>query len=132
MSDKQTFWLVWSPRSGRPRIKHWFRDAAEREAKRLAAKYEGRHFYVLEMIGYEIVGDPLLNKREMRRMADPAKNSQPGGSMDQDERNETSSEQPTTGATETTGSAEQQAIDQGDGATGEPKVEEEETTGAPV
>lgn len=75
MSDKSKFWLVWSPRGkwhGWPSKKHESVESAQAEALRLAAKFHGRHFYVMEMIGYEIIGEPLSNKKERALAADPA------------------------------------------------------------
>ena len=46
------FWLVWSPRSGLPRVKQTSREKAESEAVRLSALNPGRHYYVCEVIGF--------------------------------------------------------------------------------
>ena len=67
MSDKPKFWVVWNPRGkrqGYPLVRQESLERAQGEAHRLATKFPGRHFYVLEMVGYAIEGEPLLNKRE--------------------------------------------------------------------
>jgi hypothetical protein len=43
------FWIVWNPHSATPpRFRHASREAAEREAERLAAARPGQIFMVLE------------------------------------------------------------------------------------
>lgn len=43
------FWLVWSPNGDRPpSYRHATEDAALREANRLADRFPGREFYVMQ------------------------------------------------------------------------------------
>lgn len=51
----KVFYLVWSPRGDNPRARHATETEAIQEADRLAKKYQGRHFYVLESVGYSKV-----------------------------------------------------------------------------
>lgn len=41
------FWLVWCENGGTPTVRHESPDAAEREARRLAAAHPGKSFLVL-------------------------------------------------------------------------------------
>lgn len=52
------FWLVWCPTSDKsPREKHETQPLAQREAERLAAKYPGQMFYVVEALSYSLKAD---------------------------------------------------------------------------
>lgn len=45
------FWLVWCPEGRKPpKYQHNIKESAEREAARLAEKYPGEEFYVMEAI----------------------------------------------------------------------------------
>lgn len=46
----QDFYVVWSPDSGPPSVKHRDRDTATDEARRLAAVHPGREFFVLAAV----------------------------------------------------------------------------------
>lgn len=65
--NKDKFWLVYSPRSKTPpRVRHNSFLSAETEAGRLAKLNPGRHFYMLEMVGYMIHGEGTVTAREMQ------------------------------------------------------------------
>lgn len=64
------FWVVWSPRGGQVRVRHASAERAHEEAVRLANKFHGRHFYVLEMTSFAIVGPETLTKSQQKRQAD--------------------------------------------------------------
>ena len=70
LAEGKRFWLIWSPRSGRgPRVVHATLASAEQEATRLSQKYPGRHFYVLEPIGFVMEGDEIPTENQARRAA---------------------------------------------------------------
>jgi hypothetical protein len=57
-----SFWLVWCP-EGRypPKFEHGTKLKAEKEAVRLAEKYPGKEFYVMECSGMACrIGDKTL------------------------------------------------------------------------
>ena len=62
------FWMVWSPRGGPPRRRHSALADAQAEATRLSARFHGRHFYVLQMVDYRIVGEPTLTERQIQEL----------------------------------------------------------------
>lgn len=45
------FWVVWCETGANPKVQQMTKDDAETEAKRLAQKYPGKKFHVLESIG---------------------------------------------------------------------------------
>jgi hypothetical protein len=61
------FWLVWNPRSGAPSYKHASFEQAQSEAVRLSEKYTGRHYYVLQCLGYAMTGQPTLTPGQLAR-----------------------------------------------------------------
>ena len=63
------FWLVWSPRGHVPTKKHQSFEIAEGEADRLAKIRPGRHFYVLECVGFAMEGENQPTKRQAERAA---------------------------------------------------------------
>lgn len=66
--EKQKFWTVWSPRGGRAKVRHASFEESRDEAARLSAKFPGRHFYVMEMVGYSIVGDETLTRKQRKAL----------------------------------------------------------------
>jgi hypothetical protein len=59
-THKSLYWVVWSPRSRRPPyFRHTSLDSAAAEAERLAALNPGRHFYVLQCVGFVMNGDEV-------------------------------------------------------------------------
>ncbi|WVR18321.1 hypothetical protein y223_00041 [Bordetella phage PY223] len=48
---EQKFWLVWCEGKGMPTHKHKTFESAQREAERLARKFPGYEFHVLEWMG---------------------------------------------------------------------------------
>lgn len=48
---EEGFWMVWNPQRNAPRVKHFNRDSAIDEAKRLARENPGEEFVVLQSIG---------------------------------------------------------------------------------
>ena len=52
MNEPKTFWVVWCERMGPPSVKHLTKDAAVKEAKRLAGQNNGLNFFVLESVGF--------------------------------------------------------------------------------
>lgn len=44
------FWFVWNPANRAPRVKHRTKEAAQREAERLARANRGEEFIVLESL----------------------------------------------------------------------------------
>jgi len=67
VKDMKVFWLVWSPRGRLPSKKHRDREAAMTEALRLSEVHPGRHFYVMEMIGWEMKGSETLTAAQAKR-----------------------------------------------------------------
>jgi hypothetical protein len=51
-SPADRFWVVWSPRRGDPTKRHDTLDSAVAESERLAARYKGDVFHVLENVGF--------------------------------------------------------------------------------
>jgi hypothetical protein len=49
---KKPFWVVWNPRGGYPKVRHRTLAEAAAEAERLSKEVPGRHFYVLEALGF--------------------------------------------------------------------------------
>jgi hypothetical protein len=43
----ESFYVVWNPRGGNPRVRHDYEGQAEQEAERLARENPGQQFYVL-------------------------------------------------------------------------------------
>jgi hypothetical protein len=54
---KRTFWLVWCPENGAPTHKHETKESAGKEAERLARKYRGSTFVVLQSLHECLVDD---------------------------------------------------------------------------
>lgn len=48
MTTVYKFWLVWNPSGGAPNVTHLNESDATTEAKRLAEKFPGKKFVVLE------------------------------------------------------------------------------------
>ena len=48
---EEGFWMVWNPQRSAPRMKHFTRDSAINEAKRLARENPGEEFVVLQSVG---------------------------------------------------------------------------------
>lgn len=69
------FWMVWSPRGGMPKRKYPIRDMAETEAHRLSEKFPGRHFYLLEHVGFAMVGENIPTENQQRKAEAAAKES---------------------------------------------------------
>lgn len=44
------FWMVWCTSRGGPVVKHWSKDAAETEAKRLSSEHPGFIFVVMSAV----------------------------------------------------------------------------------
>lgn len=65
---KAKFWMVWSPRGRGPRHKHQSAESAYEEADRLAKANTGRHFYVLEMMGFALEGEETLTAKQMVKL----------------------------------------------------------------
>ncbi len=53
------FWLVWNPNGRNPQFMHANFDSVRLEAQRLARLNPGQRFYMVEVIGYAEVQDPL-------------------------------------------------------------------------
>lgn len=51
MADATKFWVVWSPQSGPPIVRHAQKMTATNEAHRLAQQHPGHEFFVLEALG---------------------------------------------------------------------------------
>jgi hypothetical protein len=66
---RDLFWMVWSPRGFYPRRKHPTAASAQQEAERLSQKCPGRHFYVLEVIGFAMQGPELPTQKQRERLA---------------------------------------------------------------
>ena len=63
------FWLVWSPRNkGVPRRRHETLESAVAESARLSEKLPGRHFYILECMGYAMDGPEIPTKAQAKRL----------------------------------------------------------------
>ena len=71
LTEGTKFWLVWSPRGWIPKKKWPTKDQAEAEATRLSEQLPGRHFYVLEHVGFAMVG-PEIPTEYQRRQAEIA------------------------------------------------------------
>jgi hypothetical protein len=69
LTSGDKFWMVWSPRGGRPTAKHLWLDKAVSEAERLSKKYPGRHFYVMEHVGFAMEGPEIPTEGQARRAA---------------------------------------------------------------
>lgn len=54
-----TFWVVWNPGHGSPRVRHESQTVAEREAHRLAIENPGVEFYVLAAVKEFKARDPV-------------------------------------------------------------------------
>jgi hypothetical protein len=68
--EKTAFWLVWSPRSGRPpKVRHPTEQAARGEAERLARMHPGRNYYVLACVGRVLTGEETLTPRQAEKLA---------------------------------------------------------------
>ncbi len=63
------FWFIWSPRGSAPKRKHATLAEAVTEAVRLSEFFPGRHFYVLEMIGFAMVGPNVPTQKQAERAA---------------------------------------------------------------
>ena len=61
------FWMVWSPRGGAPKAKHQTLAIADAEAERLSLRFPGRHFYVLEHVGFAMQGPEIPTERQRQR-----------------------------------------------------------------
>lgn len=51
MGRDAKFWVVWSPQSGPPTVRHASLAMATNEAMRLAQQHPGNEFVVLEAVG---------------------------------------------------------------------------------
>lgn len=69
VSEKSAYWMVWSPHGKKPRRRQPSRDIAVTEATRLATLHPGRHFYVLECVGFVMVGHERTNTSESGAVA---------------------------------------------------------------
>jgi hypothetical protein len=56
-SGPQKFWMVVNPKAEAPKQRHGTLAEATAEANRLAVKYPGSNFYVLEALGYAGTGN---------------------------------------------------------------------------
>ena len=52
-----SFFVVWCPSNGPPRVRHATQEAAEKEASRLARMHPGTEFIVLEAVSAAIKDD---------------------------------------------------------------------------
>lgn len=50
IEEGKAFWVVWSPESGPPTLQHDSFDSAAEEAERLARRFPGHTFIVLQAI----------------------------------------------------------------------------------
>ena len=66
MSKHHKFWMVWSPQGRAPTHKHWTKEEAEREARRLACISPGREFYVLKAVGGFQSSEPVVEEIDVR------------------------------------------------------------------
>lgn len=65
MSDLEDFWIVWSPDTTcTPTVKHETKEAAEKEAERLATMHRGKRYYVLEGVSLSVA--PPINVKTTR------------------------------------------------------------------
>lgn len=51
MQDETTFYVVWNPNGGPPRVRHSCEENAKQEAMRLAEQNPGHEFVVLASVG---------------------------------------------------------------------------------
>lgn len=51
MQDETTFYVVWNPNGGPPRVRHSSEENAKQEALRLAEQNPGHEFIVLASVG---------------------------------------------------------------------------------
>ena len=58
MNDNSLF-LVWNPNANFPRYRHYSRDSAIREARRLADANPGEQFFVMAPVGLAVRRDPV-------------------------------------------------------------------------
>ena len=58
------FWFVWNPSGRIPRYQHWAKDAAVREAERLARQNPDDEFVVLESVASVRVPETPVTWRE--------------------------------------------------------------------
>ncbi len=64
LRDDDPFWLVWSPNGPHePSYKHETFGAAERESERLARKYRGQRFYIVEAKQYTEAPPDIVTKK---------------------------------------------------------------------
>ena len=55
----EPFYLVWNYNGGTPTVRHESREAAEREATRLAMLNKGQHFIVLSSLVDVVIAEPV-------------------------------------------------------------------------
>lgn len=51
MAEQQKFWLVWNVGGYAPKRQHWTKEAAQKEAQRLAKENPGLTFAVMSCVG---------------------------------------------------------------------------------
>lgn len=59
MPKETTFFVVWNPEHGLPRVRHEERYLAVDEAKRMAASHPGQKFYVLSAVAVAERAEPV-------------------------------------------------------------------------
>lgn len=73
VKSEQKFWMVFSPRGkSNPKIKHGSLEIALREAERLSQRFPNRHFYIMEMVGWKMVGENSPTSAQAKRAATEA------------------------------------------------------------
>ncbi len=50
--EMNKFWMVWGPSFANPEVQHGTLSMAQTEAARLAKKYPGENFIILESLGH--------------------------------------------------------------------------------
>jgi hypothetical protein len=59
-NDALSLWLVWNPEAGFPTCRHYSKEAAVKEAERLAELNRGQQFFVMGALGVAKVHKPSI------------------------------------------------------------------------
>jgi hypothetical protein len=70
-ANEARFWMVWSPQGRAPTHKHYSKESAETEAKRLAGIHAGSQFFVLKAVS-GVTAESVLHSIELHKVDDAA------------------------------------------------------------
>jgi hypothetical protein len=60
-----SFWVIWNPTHGLPKVRHQFESSARSEATRLARENPGQQFFMLEAV--EVIEATGVARKQLER-----------------------------------------------------------------